>query len=695
MLKEPADIRAEEVDPADTALATKIRGRVQSDKDAREKTFASMKTDAYVARHGAPQNWPKNAYRSNFIGRHIANKTAALYAKDPSIRVKKVERLNYSVWDENPQSLMMAFQIVQEGDQIASMTGMMTPEGQMLTPPMPQGYDQAKVLVDDFMQGNARDVALKRMSRTLELLIQHYMREASPLAMKDAAKDCVRRACTTKVAYAALGYRHNTIEDTTVSQDISDVSRRMETIARLSVAEGDEEGLERETALAYAALAEAKSVVVNEGLEITYPESHRVIPDRNCRKLVGFVGARWVTIEHPYTPEQLEATFGKTVSSSTYTEDRTSEKTDSVLVWEHFDKETGLVYLVCDGVDGFLAEPAPLGFEVEGFFPIFALTFNAVEDPDDCYPPSDVEQMLPMQDAHNEAREGQRIHRDAAKPRYITSRGLLTDDDKQALANLGPHETLELDVPPGTPIGQVIQGVPVSGVDPNLYQTSEIYRDMSLAGGTSEAAMGGAGRSTATEAELSAAAQQTSIGSNVDDMDSFLSRVFKAAGQIVMTCMGAEKVKEIVGPGAVWPEQGDADLAREIYLDVVGGSSGRPNQAADIANWARMAPLLAQIPGVDPTALAKELIRRLDDKLDVNELVTPGILSIVAQNAIRPQQQMMGGEPGGGDGQDTGQLPAPTEDPSASPMAQGQEGANMGEREPSAPSGTAFSMGEY
>lgn len=118
--------------------------------------------------------------------------------------------------------------------------------------------------------------------------------------------------------------------------------------------------------------------------------------------------------------------------------------------------------------------------------------------------------------------------------------------------------------------------------------------------------------------------------------------------------MSAEQVKKIVGVGAVWPEGiALSDIADEIYLDIEAGSSGKPNQAIEVKNWQMMLPFLVQMPGIDPVWIARETIRRLDDKLDVTEAIMAGIPSIVAQNA---QAQ-----------------PGPA-DPAADPAAQGPEG---------------------
>jgi hypothetical protein len=103
---------------------------------------------------------------------------------------------------------------------------------------------------------------------------------------------------------------------------------------------------------------------------------------------------------------------------------------------------------------------------------------------------------------------------------------------------------------------------------------------------------------------------------------------------------------------------------RDSLLEIEAGSSGRPNKAADIAAFERLAPLLIQIPGIDPTWLAKEAIKRMDDGLDLTEAVRAALPSIVQMNA---QKQMAEIEAS----QDPNMQGAAGGAPSAAPVAPG------------------------
>ena len=124
----------------------------------------------------------------------------------------------------------------------------------------------------------------------------------------------------------------------------------------------------------------------------------------------------------------------------------------------------------------------------------------------------------------------------------------------------------------------------------------------------------------------------SAIGANIDDLDSFMSEITRAAGQVLLLEMSKDEVIKIVGEGAVWPEFLREDILNEIYLEIEAGSTGKPNKAAELQNIERIIPFLIQIPGIDPKFLAKELLKRLDDKMDVSEALAEKIPSIVAQN---------------------------------------------------------------
>jgi hypothetical protein len=84
----------------------------------------------------------------------------------------------------------------------------------------------------------------------------------------------------------------------------------------------------------------------------------------------------------------------------------------------------------------------------------------------------------------------------------------------------------------------------------------------------------------------------------------------------------------------VWPELTAQEIANEVALEIEAGSTGKPNQAAELRNMERVLPFIIQIPGIDPKWLAKEVLKRMDDKLDLDAALAEGVGSIVSMNGM-------------------------------------------------------------
>lgn len=685
---------AKEVSAQDKALVARLIREIKDDKRHHEKAFKRMRRDMQYAEWGAERPWLENNYTANISGRHVRQKTAALYAKNPKAVARRRETLDFKIWDGNPQSLMLAYQTIQQammtvqaGMQVDPMTGAVMP------PQLPPGFEQAQALIADFQEGTAYRENVNKIGKTLEILFAHAMREQKPVDFKRGMKQTVRRTATTGVGYVELGFQREYGPRPGLSEKIADQRARLDHLKRLAeeLAEGelDSDAPERaELELSMQSLMQEPEVILREGLIFDFPQSTKVIPDRLCKILDGFIGARHITLEYLYYPDEVREMFGVDIGGcyTSYNVNKgasegspndvmdddyswsppSDRKTGMVCVWKMYDKPSGLVYYLADGYHGFLRPPAAPDVFVEDFWPVYALTFNAVESEDNLFPPSDVSLMVDMQKEVNRSRQGKREHRDAARPRWVFANGSFGDeDDPQILQNLKPFEVLGMNIDPQTEIARVLQTLPVPGVDPNLYDTNEVFMDTQMVVGSQQSSFGGLSKATATESAIAAGSSNTADGSSIDDLDAFLTVIARSSGQILLRECSPEKVMAVAGRGAVWPEMSLSEIANELFLEIEMGSSGKPNQATEINNWQQMLPFLIQIPGIEPTWLARETVRRLDDRLDLTEAVASGIPSIVAQNAMAQ--------------------PTPTTaDPGANPDAQGGEGGNNA---PAAPGG--------
>lgn len=711
-----------EVDAADAALVDKIGKRIRADKFFHQKAFKTMREDMLIARTGAKVNYPEASYRANFTGQHVRNKTATLYAKNPKIRARRRETLDFAVWDETMESLQMAMQTLMMAQQMATqaaqtapptidgVTGEAVPTVPNPGPQAMEAFQSATAIVEDYRQGTQRRQMLDRIGKTMEILFAQAMREQKPLDFKRGMKKVVRRACTTAVGYVKLDFQRETGLPPTVLNGLEDARNRLAHLERLvaEAAEGEIEADDAEIAELREQIASMETqpeTIIREGLVVDFPASTRVIPDKLTRSLVGFVGARHVTLEYFYTPDQVRELFNHDLGGKYkgYSIDGKGEETNAnvvapdedleedmstptatgearglVCVWEHFDKASGLVYYLADGCKEWLKPPGPPNVMVEDFWPVYALTFNDVEDEACLFPPSDVRALWSQQKAYNDSRQGMMEHRYAARPRWFAAKGALDEETADVLSKLQPMQTGFGNIPSGSKISDILQSVPISGVDPNLYETSQIFTDTQITAGTSAANLGGISKATATESAIAANASASADGSGVDDLDDFLTVIARAAGQIMLREMTEETVRRVAGVGAMWPPQTDTDIMEEVFLEVEAGSTGKPNQAVEVANFEKIVPLILQIPGIKPERLAKEAIRRLDDRLDPSEFLDNGMAAIVAQN----RQATLGAPQNGAAG-----------DPSADPAAQGGQGGDNGPQAPEGQGGSGPAFG--
>jgi hypothetical protein len=576
------------------------------------------------------------------------------------------------------------------------------------TPPMPQmpPLDEvmnAQAVIQDAQQVKQQLTILNKIGRTMEILYEYEISEQQQ-SFKSMMKMTVRRAATSGVGWARLGFQRLMGRAPDLDSRLADAQAQLDLIQRISADIADDEvdmdsAAAEEMRLAIQAMAKETDVVLREGLLFTWPKSTAIIPDPRCVQLREFLGCDWVAEEFCLSVNEIQETYGVDVSKShnnyaridtgtdyeraravwqaggSYTDNARidSGDGDNCLVWEMFNKRDGLVYVICDGYPDFLREPGKPDVYTDRFWPWFLVAFN--ELPGTVFPISDVSLIRPMQRELNRARQGLREHRVANRPKTAYSDGVLSEDDIEAFKNHPVNAMIAVTgLQPGQDINQLLQAVKGAPIDPNLYEVNPVFQDLMRAVGDQEADLGGTSGDTATESSIAASAKATSVGSAVDDIDETLSGIARASGQILLLNVSEDTVKSIVGPGAMWPVLTKGEVARDLYLDIQAGSSGRPNQAQELQNFQQLAPILMQLPGIKPSFLAKQAIQRMDDKIDVDEAIADGLPSVQAMNGGKvaglPGQQIVPSQQGAQGSSNAPAPPAPNSQSPGPPLAQ-------------------------
>ena len=660
------------------ALVSHLIDRVKAAKEYHSKAFKQMKVDMDAVYKGySGSNWDEERYVANILQRHVHQRTSALYAKNPKPVAQRRNRMDHTVWDGEEESMKKAL----SGVARASMQGQ-------------EPNAQQKAIIDDHAKVKVEHRQMDKVAKCMEMLFEYFMAEQIP-GFKSQMKALVRRVITTSVGFVKVGYQRDVDRLPDISSKMSDVQAQVDHLRRIA-SDAEKGDIEQDDAemeelmLSLESLQNEPLTIIQEGLVFDFPECDSIIVDPMCRLLRGFVGASWVAHEMYLTTEEIKEIYDVDVNDNYLSYDMKGNQTgatgkqstsynffgnnaDSVreglaLVWEIYDKNAGLLYIVCDGYNDFLSEPEAPPIKLETFWPFFALTFNEIEHKDLLYPPSDIKLLAPMQHEYNRARQGLREHRRANRPKYAVPAGMLEQGDKDLLKDPPANAVLELQaLVAGQKVDDVLQPVKQIGIDPNLYEVRTIFDDVQLVVGQQEANFGQVSKGTATETSIAESSRMSAIGANIDDLDSFMSEITRAAGQVLLLEMSKEEVMAICGPGAVWPEFKKEDVLNEIYLQIEAGSTGKPNKAAELQNIERIIPFLIQIPGIDPKFLGKELLKRLDDKMDLTDAIIDKLPSIVAQNMMqgaKAQAQGRGGkappEAQGGQGGNNAPLPRPT-----------------------------------
>jgi hypothetical protein len=301
------------------------------------------------------------------------------------------------------------------------------------------------------------------------------------------------------------------------------------------------------------------------------------------------------------------------------------------------------------------------------------MTFNEITHHKHIFPISDVRLLRSMQKEYNRKKEALRQHRIANRPAYLTPAGTLNEEDMEKLVSDYPdHAVIPLlGLKEGQDSATALQPMKKAPIDAALYETDTDFNDVLRVVGAQEANIGGTSGDTATEVSIAEGGRMSSVSSNEDDLEQTMTEMARDGGNIMLMNLSEEAVREIAGPGAAWPQLDPATIKREMFLTIEAGTAGRPNKDREQANFERVAPLLFQIPGIKPDALARHALRILDDRIDLTDFIGEGLPSIMSLNKTAPG-------------------PGPEGAPSASdqPTQQGPQGAANSEQPPEAGGGS-------
>lgn len=674
----PAD--KPDVDPKVKAFVTMWTARIKNaKKNPRiEKAFERMDKCMQLAKDGAPEDWLKDDknYVVPILNRHVNQAVAQLYAKNPRAYAQRKKRRMFQVWDGELASLNEAGEKVKAASMVDPTTG------QPLAPMDPN----AMAIMADAERVKAYDVLMDGLAETMTILHNHYMQDQSA-QYKQQFKSLVRRTKVCGVGYVKLCFQRILEKNPDVTVKITDATEQLATLqamlASKSRDEFDDDSAKMEQLRTLLAdLQQNSELIVQEGPLYAFPKAKAIIIDPACTHLKTLTGAGWYAEEFEKTPTEVEEDFKKNIRGN-YTEykpddkanverwsDTTGEKLNEqpAKVWRVMNRKTQQEFTICEGYDDYLKAPSAPAVKVRRFWDIFPLVFNEIEDEKDLYPPSDVWLARHLQLEYNRSREFLREHRMMNRPAWLAAKGVFEETDLDKLSSHSLGAILELNaLAPGDKVQDKIMAKPMAPLDPKQYEVESIFSDLLRTVGSQQANLGPTEGGTATESSIAEHSRTVALADNVDDLDDLLSQLAQATGELMLREVTKDTVMQIVGPGAVWPDmpQTREEVAEEIVLDVRAGSSGRPNQAAELAKMERAMPFILQLPNVNPIPPAQKYLDLLE--IDAESTIIEGLPSITALNGMMAKPAVSGG--------------------STEPGAQGAQGASNAPQAPGTPPG--------
>lgn len=315
---------------------------------------------------------------------------------------------------------------------------------------------------------------------------------------------------------------------------------------------------------------------------------------------------------------------------------------------EFWDRKNQLVRTVVDGITKWAVEPYPPPQATERFYPFFGLWFYPVDG--NRHPQSLAWRLRKLQDEYSATRSSQTLTRQRSVPGVLFNAGGLDTDEAKKLSDGVHGEFIPLQGTAGTPIQNLFAAKPLPTYNPALYDTSPTVSDMERISGVQEALSQGTKAAnepkTATEAQIEQQGFQSRTGNDRDQLEMGLDELAEYTAECAIQECPLSWVQRVAGQSAFWlgpddtngkPGMDIEDLLDMVEVNIDAGTTGKPNSAADKANWATILPLLEksllqirQFQLADPglaqslVQVLRETLRRMDDRLDLDDFIPKG-----------------------------------------------------------------------
>lgn len=388
-------------------------------------------------------------------------------------------------------------------------------------------------------------------------------------------------------------------------------------------------------------LKAAPEIAVARGLTLDFVLSEDVIPvDESVTEIADYERADALAHRIWMTCEKFEATFGfKPDKATRYSERKANTSANGaqsgnlLCVFELWDQKTNRVFHVCEGLEGYCRQPHTPDWTGKRWFPFFLLVWNEVDG--GLMPPSDVDLTHELVEEYNDARNDlARDRKDTLPFTVFRKGGSLTEADVVNIRNRNGCDMIGVEGVTGRPLSDDMEAVTLGTINPANYSTEPSRADIEQLIGGGDAARGTVLKAkTATEAEIMAQGLRGRSSERVDSMEDLLTEVGEYALQVCLRKMTSEEVKRVAGADATWPTLSIDQVFEQVYVEVRGGSTGKPDRLQEQDRWTKLQPVIEKTVttvadlyakgqvrlGQALVAMLRETLRRFDEHIDIDQ----------------------------------------------------------------------------
>ena len=516
--------------------------------------------------------------------------------------------------------------------------------------------------------GRANIPKYRQVAETLQIVVSRLLKDAG---LKKKAKRWIRSAETVGIGWLRANMQTRREKDPVTATQINDLQGNInQAVAAKAAAESDS-CADYDSAIAdyeaqMIALESKMELVIGTGIVLDIMKPEDVVVSPECSEVEAYLDSPWIAIDiykskqdavviatawgddaetiiknatlymqKPRNGEEAgEYGDGRSEYHIADDSDPESETTDGfVRITEIHSKRDGTVRTYIQGVTDRWARDQYAPRTWSGFYDLFAVMFNPVDGLR--YPQSDVQRLASLAREYSRTRSSQATHRKRAIPGIIFDESKVAAGTVEKLQAATQQEYVGISlINDGMDIRTAFAPKEYNQLDPSLYDTAAIQRDMEKISGVQEAMASSVSvEKTATEAKIQDSGFGARTGARRDNIEDALTDLANFTAQLSLQTLDQAAATRYAGPDGAWLQMTPDEAQTLFAIDVKAGSTGKPKANSDRDAWGVLLPMvtqsverIAELRSQGPQAewlvgpqiaILSETLRRMDDPADV------------------------------------------------------------------------------